>query len=132
MDDDGQSSGLLGNYAWWQLGRWSAENAQQEQDAIAKLTGSSPVPVRDYNHALHVLGQWRAECQRLQQVNAELQAQLGAAQAHETELKAWGNRCAADRDLWKDKYEQQSNQTWQMSKRADRFQDEIERLKGGA
>ena len=81
MNDDEQSSGLLGTYAWWQLGRWSAENAQQEHDAIAKLTGTGPVPVRDYNHALHVLRQWRAECERLQQVNAGLQAQLNAAKA---------------------------------------------------
>ena len=132
MDDDGQSSGLLGNYAWWQLGRWSAENAQQEQDAIAKLTGSSPVPVRDYNHVVHVLGQWRAECQRLQQVNADLQAQLNAAKAYEAELRAWGNRCVADRDRWKDTAEEHRQQTLMMGARANRFEDEAKRLKGVA
>lgn len=130
MDDDGQSSGLLGNYAWWQLGRWSAENAQQEQDVIEKLTGTAPVSVRDYNHALHVLGQWRAESQRLQQVNADLLAQFNAAKAHEAELRAWGDRCVADRDRWKNIAEERRQQTLMMGARADRFEDEVNRLQG--
>ena len=130
MDDDEQSSSLLGNYAWWQLGRWSVENEQQEQDVIAKLTGSAPVSVRDYNHALHVLGQWRAECHRLQQVNADLQAQLNATKAHEAELRAWSDRCVADRDRWKDIAEERRQQTLMMGARADRFEDEAKRLRG--
>lgn len=123
MDDDDQSSGLLGSYAWWQLGRWSAENQQQEHDAIAKLTGTAPVPVQDFNHALHVLVQWRAECQRLQQVNANLQAQLNAANAHVAELKVWGSN-------WRNVAEERRQQTLMMGARADRFEDELERLKG--
>ena len=130
MKDDGQSSGLFGNYTWWQLGRRSAKNAQLQQDAIAKLTGRAPVPVRDYNHSLHIVEQWRAEYQRLQQVNAGLHAQLDAAKAHEAELRAWGNRCVADRDRWKDIAEERRQQTLMMGARADRFEDEANRLKG--
>ena len=123
MDDDGQSGGLLGNYAWWQLGRWSAESAQRQQTIIAKLTGKAPVPVQNFNHVVHILVQWRAECQRLQQVNAELRAQLDAAKAHEADLKAWGIN-------WREIAEERRQQILMMGARANRFEDEAKRLNG--
>lgn len=132
MDDDGQTSSIFGNYTSWQMGRWSAEAEQEQQEILAKLTGTASVSARDYNHALQILEQWRVECHRLQQLNANQQAQLNAAKAYQGELKTWADRCAADRDRWKERFEHQRNQTRRIGERANRFQDELERLKGDA
>lgn len=129
MDDDERDNSGLGGFAWYQLGRWSAEGDRDRADFIARLNGRAPVPVRDYNHAVQVAKEWRAECRRLEGVASSLEAQLNAARADCAQLKASADRCAAECDRWKAKYEHQSDQTWRMSGRANRFQDELERLK---
>ena len=130
MDDEFQSSSIFGNYAAWQLGYWSAQNSHQEREAVAKITGLGPVSVRKYNQQVQVAKDWRSECLRLQQINASLVAQLNASNNHSAALTAWGEEAHTGKVYWKERAGQHKHQTQLMCARAQRFQDELERLKG--
>ena len=129
-DEENQSGGMFGNYAYWQLGRWSAQRAHRQQNLIAKLTGVGPVSVREYNQQVQVAKDWRSECLRLQQINASLVAQLNASNNHSAALTAWGEEAHTGKVYWKERAGQHKHQTQLMCARAQRFQDELERLKG--
>lgn len=125
MDDDGIGGSGLGALASFQLGRWSAESSQKDRELFAHLTGRAPVPVNEYNQAAKAASDWRTECLRLREVVAQLQAE-------NVRLEDLANRGLAARDKWKAKYEHQFEQTLMLDDRANRFKDELERLKGNA
>lgn len=124
MGDETDNSGG-GALAWYQIGRWAAEDDREQAEFLARLKRTAPVPVDDHNRAVQVAKEWRAECLRLREVVAQLQAE-------NARLEDLANRGLAARDKWKAKYEHQFDQTVMTSHRANRFQDELERLKGNA
>lgn len=124
MDDETDNSGG-GALAWYQIGRWAAEDDREQAEFLARLKRTAPVPVGDHNRAVQIAKEWRAECLRLQEVVAQLQAE-------NVRLEDLANRGLAARDRWKARAEELGEQTFLMSTRANRFQDELERLKGNA
>ena len=124
MDDDDYVDRGPSGAAWFALGRMSAENARSRSAALAGLFGDAPVPARTYNEQVAIGNDWRAECLRLQQVNANLVAQLNASRKHAAELKAWGEDW---RVRW---YELFAESGRKRRQRDEAIRDEIERLKG--
>ena len=132
MDGEEHGNAGLNGYAWFELGRTSAEGERQTSELLQSLRGRTPVPVDTYNRAVLIAEDWRAECHRLQQINAQLQAELNAANAFQVELKAWAEKMLIDRDRWKTKTEEKGRQTYAMSQLVHRLRDELEELKGNA
>ena len=128
--DENQSGGVFGNYAYWQLGRWSAQRAHRQQNLIAKLTGVGPVSVREYNQQVQVAKDWRRECLRLQQINANLVAHLNASNKYAAELKTWGRAVDEHRNRLQEGYDGQMQLTLTYLKQRDRLRDEVDRLTG--
>ena len=130
MDDDETEISGPSGAAWFALGRMSAENARSRSAALASLFGRGPVDVDTYNEAVAIAEDWRAECLRLQQANTKLVAELNASRKHAAELKAWGEHAQAGKAYWVQRAGEHKDQVRMMSDRANRFEEEAQRLKG--
>ena len=130
MEDDGQESSGSSGFAWYALGRMSARSAQKQSEAWDSLFGRAPVPVETYNQVVSIAEDWRAQCLRLRQINADLVAQLNASNKYAAELKTWGQAVDEHRDRLQEGYDGQRQLTLTYLKRGDRLQDEVDRLTG--
>jgi hypothetical protein len=112
--DDEHDNGGFGNFAWYQMGRWSAEMDQEHQRTFDHVRGTGPISRADYNYAVQMNQALAAEDRRLNGLVDHLQGQLNASRADYERLREWANgqateaaalrtKCAALEALGKEK-----------------------------
>ena len=106
MDDEEHSGSLFGRGYWaYQRGRSDAESEHDLMRWFARMRGDAPVSRREYDRVVQVATEWKAECARLQALNAQLAAQVAATRDDYAHLKAWADAYVAKCDEWKRHYD---------------------------
>jgi hypothetical protein len=111
MEGDYQDNSGFGSFAWYQLGRWSAEGDQSRKQLVARLTGREPVARVVYDQAVDRTWELAAENQVLAAENRSLSEEIAGLKRsieiwrddHER-LDKWAHERAAEAEIWKGNY----------------------------
>ena len=95
MDDDYKDDSGFGSLAWYQMGRWSAQQTQRTRDWV-NAVNNSVVAKADYDEAVRRAWSLANENRRLIDLASSLENQLAEYRHNYDRLSQWGDEVAKE------------------------------------